>query len=227
MESFEDKIRLNNELQKFQIEKSIVGTEAFYIEQDLEKGVSSEEVLENKELGIYKSEDLLKGGKRAVVGEIRTFGGKKYQKQANGWRPVKKDGQKSDEKKEVGKDIEEKQSSKKEVEHTHNLKESDKVRMAGGQFQRVVEINGNMVRLSGESDPVHISKLYRPDGSAVLSDKKTDSQSKHISDMSHEEKIQAAKKLGISNADTLSKKELNKQLIDKHVEKQLSEFKNK
>lgn len=95
MESFEDKIKLHNDLQKFQIEKSIVGSEAYNIEQDLMKGISQEKILENKELGIYKSEDLLKGGKRAVVGEIRTFGGKKYQKQSDGsWRPAK--GEKSD-----------------------------------------------------------------------------------------------------------------------------------
>jgi hypothetical protein len=34
--------------------------------------------------------DLIKGGKRAAMGEIREFAGKKYQKGPNGWRPVKK-----------------------------------------------------------------------------------------------------------------------------------------
>lgn len=44
--------------------------------------------------------DIEKGGKAAAIGEIREFGGKKYQKQANGWRPVKKGDQKSEGKKE-------------------------------------------------------------------------------------------------------------------------------
>lgn len=49
-----------------------------------------------KSLGV----NIEKGGKPAQLGEIREFGGKKYQKQANGWRPVKKGDQKSGEKKE-------------------------------------------------------------------------------------------------------------------------------
>jgi len=44
--------------------------------------------------------DIEKGGKAAAIGEIREFGGKKYQKQANGWRPVKKGDQKSEAKTE-------------------------------------------------------------------------------------------------------------------------------
>lgn len=34
--------------------------------------------------------ELLKGGKAAAIGEIREFGGKKYKKTSNGWRPVPK-----------------------------------------------------------------------------------------------------------------------------------------
>lgn len=34
--------------------------------------------------------EILKGGKPAALGEIRTFGNKKYQKTSNGWRPVPK-----------------------------------------------------------------------------------------------------------------------------------------
>lgn len=146
MESFERKIQLEKQLEKFQVEKSIEGTEAFYIEQDLMKGVSQEEILEKAKSGIYSNT-----AQNRKAGRV----GQKY----------------GNERKEEGS-----RSSEKEVEHTHTLKESDKVRTAGGQLQRVVEINGNMVRLSGESDPVHISKLYRPDGSVVLSNKKTESQ---------------------------------------------------
>lgn len=35
------------------------------------------------------AEILQKGGKAAMVGEIRTWNDKKYQKTANGWRLVK------------------------------------------------------------------------------------------------------------------------------------------
>ena len=34
--------------------------------------------------------EILKGGKPAMIGEIREFGGKKYKKTPNGWRPVPK-----------------------------------------------------------------------------------------------------------------------------------------
>lgn len=52
-------------------------------------------------------------------------------------------------------------------------------------------------------------------------------QTVHISDMTAFQKIEIAKKLGIKDADTLSMKELDKQMIAKNVEKQLKEFKNK
>jgi len=64
MESYEDKIKLHNDLQRFQIEKSIIGTEAYNIEQDLMKGISQEEILEKARSGIYKpTKQNLKEGK--------------------------------------------------------------------------------------------------------------------------------------------------------------------
>jgi hypothetical protein len=67
MESDEDKIKLHNDLQKFQIEKSIVGTEAYNIEQDLMKGISQEEILEKARSGVYKpTKQNLKEG---IVGQ--------------------------------------------------------------------------------------------------------------------------------------------------------------
>ena len=64
MESYEDKIKLHNNLQKFQIEKSIVGSEAYNIEQDLMKGVSQEEIIEKARSGVYKpTKQNLKEGK--------------------------------------------------------------------------------------------------------------------------------------------------------------------
>lgn len=95
MDKIKQQIILSQQLQQFNINKSVIGTVEYEIYQDIQKGFSESEILEKTSLGVYESEAISKGGKRAAVGEIRTFGdeGKKYQKQANGsWRPVKKDG---------------------------------------------------------------------------------------------------------------------------------------
>lgn len=60
-----------------QVEATIIDT--------FEKGQSTEEIFLNG-MNVL---DRLEKGKRANVGEIRTWGGKKYQKGANGWTPVK------------------------------------------------------------------------------------------------------------------------------------------
>lgn len=53
-----------------------------------QEGLVDDETL----LNAYDTYDSIeKGGKRAIIGEIRTFGGKKYHKTENGWRPLKKD----------------------------------------------------------------------------------------------------------------------------------------
>lgn len=120
------------------------------------------------------------------------------------------------------------QSKKSSVEHEHNLKEGEQVRTARGKLQRVVEIVGNSVRLSGQNDTVHITKLFRSNGEAVISNKKKD-QSKptiHIGDMSEEQMYEQAKKLGISGHESMSSKELAKKLTDANIDKQLAEFKS-
>jgi hypothetical protein len=79
MESYENKIKLHNDLQKFQIEKSIVGSEAYNIEQDLIKGISQEEILEKARSGIYKpTKQNLKEGK---VGQ--KYGSEKHDEEKN------------------------------------------------------------------------------------------------------------------------------------------------
>lgn len=79
-----------------------------------------------------------------------------------------------------------KQSSQSEVEHKHDLKEGDRVRLAGGKFQRVISISGNIVRISQDStsDPeyVHIAKLFRPSGEAVIKDTPKSEKLKNASD---------------------------------------------
>jgi hypothetical protein len=77
--------------------------------------------------------DIEKGGKAATIGEIREFGGKKYQKQANGWRPVKKgSGEQnhlSPKQETAVSKLKEKHNSEYEVEHlgsgTHKISFKD------------------------------------------------------------------------------------------------------
>lgn len=77
-------------------------------------------------------------------------------------------------------------SSQSEIEHKHDLKEGDKVRLAGGELQRVISISGNIVRMSQNktSDPeyVHITKLFRPSGEAVIESSIQSREIKNASD---------------------------------------------
>jgi hypothetical protein len=73
---------------------------------NFEKGLITEELFDTA------MKVLEKGGKPAVIGEVREFGGKKYHKTAKGWRPVPKGGLEKKEEavikkeeKEVSKDI--------------------------------------------------------------------------------------------------------------------------
>lgn len=56
---------------------------------------------------------------------------------------------------------------------------------------------------------------------------KDSKEGKHISDMKYSEKLAWAKELGIKKPESLSLKELNNQIIDHNVKKQLEDFKGK
>jgi len=58
------------------------------IVDNFQKGKITEEIF----LGGINTLDKIEKGKRGVVGEIRTWSGKKYQKTATGWQPVKEGG---------------------------------------------------------------------------------------------------------------------------------------
>lgn len=53
-----DKVKQNiiqqQQLDKFNIEKSVIGTEAYYINQDIQKGISGDEIIEKAKSGVYK-----------------------------------------------------------------------------------------------------------------------------------------------------------------------------
>ena len=60
MESYEKKIQEHRFLEKFNIEKSIVGTEAFYMDQDLQKGEDTRLINEKLRNGVYSNGNILK-----------------------------------------------------------------------------------------------------------------------------------------------------------------------
>ena len=80
-------------------------------------------------LNIEKSTlDLEKGGKRAVIGEIRTWDGVKYQKTANGWDKMKDnkvESKQEDNKQFFSKEYDEEQDKKLEELNKEEKKERD------------------------------------------------------------------------------------------------------
>lgn len=60
MNNYEQKINLERNLEKFQIEKSIEGTEAFHIQKDIEAGLSQHEILQKSQTGFYQNDGVFK-----------------------------------------------------------------------------------------------------------------------------------------------------------------------
>lgn len=176
------------------------------------------------------SNDIEKGGKPASIGEIREFGGKKYQKTSNGWRPVKKDGGKdtsSEEKTTTTKigrlglpetrtkdEFRSEEDILKEVEYAKkfildNKEQSEK----RPELKHFYDYHTNVAQK-------RLKKLEK-----LLEGKK--SQPKHISDMSKDELHKIASKYGIEGHEKMDHKTLQKHVTDKHIEKQLEEFRAK
>lgn len=59
---------------------------------DFQKNIREQQLLQRDWIAksFTELEDISKGGKAAVLGEVREFGGKKYKKTDKGWRPVGK-----------------------------------------------------------------------------------------------------------------------------------------
>lgn len=112
--------------------------------------------------------DIEKGGKAAAIGEIREFGGKKYQKQANGWRPVKKGNQKGTYDKQIavaGKTIEELNAMKSSIQSAiANSKNDDYKKQAS---EKIKEIDAELDSKSSTLDLSKHSKQELLDAMAV------------------------------------------------------------
>lgn len=131
--------------------------------------------------------NIEKGGKAAVIGEIREFGGKKYQKQANGWRPVKKGDQKehlSPAQETVVSKLKEKHNSEYEVEHL------------GSGTHKVSFKDGNQYIINGDGKVGDVSDEAAAE---YLKDSKLD-LSKHSIQELHDAKLVRAKS-GVSESD--------------------------
>jgi hypothetical protein len=176
------------------------------VEENLFKSYAETELMKALE-----GEELSKG-KRANLGEVREWGGKKYQKTTQGWVPAGKpnkeekkstfeqvlsdpegrsiiegieglDSKRTDHKplyEDYKKQLKDKfgydyrdsdWDNLKDHELKHNLKEAQSVYVEGeSQSHRVVEIKGNMVRLSGKRDAVHIAKLQDSNRQSIVKD---------------------------------------------------------
>lgn len=156
-----------------------------------------------------ESDVLEKGGKKATLGEIREWSGKKYQKTTQGWIPYKGKGDGVESLKDGDVDVTDNKPEKidkedKKVDKTsnidleHNLQEGQRVKLAGGKTQRIVEISGNLVRLTQDntSDPewVHISKLYDPKtGASVIKQQDSSKAEEKKEDKKEETKPESKK----------------------------------
>jgi hypothetical protein len=79
MDKIKQNIDLQEAIQRYNIEKSVVGTLAYNIEQNIQKGMSPDEAIEN----------VLQKSKPANIGDIHTWNGKRFKKQPNGkWMEV-------------------------------------------------------------------------------------------------------------------------------------------
>jgi hypothetical protein len=94
MDKIKQNIDLQEAIQRYNKEKSVVGTLAYSIEQNIQKGMSVDEAIEN----------VLQKSKKANVGEVHTWNGKKFKKQANGkWLEVSEYGMTKEEHENKGK----------------------------------------------------------------------------------------------------------------------------
>lgn len=192
--------------------------------------------------------DIEKGGKAAIIGEIREFGGKKYIKTNNGWKfHGKGTGEKAQLRmgtfKEQSAWNSDKPSKLDLSKHSkQELLDAMRVRVKSGmsesdpemkQLQAELDKRIKESKLSDKEVGVEPKKKMAEDDQ-IVSDyfrefgaKKEVNQPKptiHIGDMSEAEMHAQAAKMNIPGHESMSKKELAKKLVDANIDKQLAEF---
>lgn len=135
------------------------------------------------------------------------------------------------------KDVEKELKGKKEPSKKENDKEESNPRMSIGNYRKLLL---DRAHKTGDSDLAdysrsasidnlkrrYLSENISQDEARAYGHKEGIETSKgtHIGDMSKEQKLAAAKSLGIKDPESLSSKELDKQITDKNIEKQLNDF---
>lgn len=167
-------------------------------------------------------QELKKGGKRAVVGETRMFGGREYIKTQSGWKFHGKG---------TGAKAKEHKASAKE----HSDRGGAPANVSTEEAKRTIAENN--AKHQSQSDLDRKIEEARKQSPEAKDEKKSNDKPKqetpkvgekvHISDMTTAQKLETAKRLGIKDPENLSAKELDKQMIDKNVEKSVKEFKQK
>jgi hypothetical protein len=199
---------------------------------------------------LEKSADnfLEKGGKRAVIGERRTFGGREYIKTSAGWKFHGKGGGAKaiahregaldhhveagkGEKKDTTKEGD--QSTIKDLEReagkTHSSFADNRDRGTGYVYDisqdGQITSSGNL-RHNKKFKTPELAQEYLKKQGFTLREGLPKPTSKHIGDMSLKEKKAAADKLGIST-EGKTVKQINKELADANVDKAIADFKEK
>jgi len=202
--------------------------------------------LSDEELEKSAEDTLEKGGKRAVIGERRQFGGREYIKTKDGWKfHGKGSGVKAtshregalDHHVETGKGAGEK---KEESEHS-KLSDADLERrkevatnlgsaaLKTGKPEDVTKLMQEVHAIETEQKKraeKEVGKVGKPDSITLDRDHKEKPTSKHIGDMSATDMKAAADKLGI-DVKGKSVKQVREALTGANIDKQLADFKAK
>ena len=199
MQSWEKEIQDRQQAQKDHIEKSIDFSCDKAIENEIEKARS----------GIYA--DTYQNRKAGLVGQ-------KY----------------GSEKKMTGDDLDAKyaqasqgKASPQEVAEAHKKFSEQKKEAGPKQSDPSFEIHNSAEKIAKHAGiSLKDYQGLHPDTKKELlrNMEKDNKKGSHISDMSNDEKISQAKKMGIESPEKLSSKELDKQLLDKNIEKQMKDF---
>lgn len=125
------------------------------VTQNFEKSLISEDLFT---FGMETC-DFLEKGKRGTVGEIRTWGGNKYQKTAEGWVPVKEaSDKKTTEKKEITMDNLD--WGRTTSERNENLDKYNSLKTGEEKRKFVTELKNKSVKLQLDNHISDMKKLY-------------------------------------------------------------------
>lgn len=139
--------------------------------------------------------------------------------------------------KEQEKLLKEKEEKLKELDKKSKFLQDEGVSVSGLSDEGIEAVyqgpkekyNGKIMKIVREEDGTNTVIVDEKEGRKILNVPDSDLRfvesktSKHISDMSKEEKHSTAAKMGIEGHDKMSEKELDKKLVDKKIDSELKE----